>query len=262
MELLMIMAVCFGSSVIGSICGIGGGVIIKPVLDSVGIMEVTTASFLSGCTVLSMSAVSFFRNIGGERDYNFDKFFAGILTLGSVIGGVSGKAVFQNIVDGLDDKNAIGAIQAAILLIITAGTFIYTVNKKHVATRKIDSKSTVFFLGLMLGMMSSFLGIGGGPMNLIVLYYFFSMETKEAALYSICIILFSQLSALFSTLISGQTPEFSARILALMVGCGVFGGIAGTKINNRITNKTVDKLFVGLIVVIMLLSVYNIVRYA
>lgn len=262
MEWLIIIAVCFVSSVIGSICGIGGGVIIKPVLDSIGIMEVTTASFLSGCTVFSMSTVSFFRNMRGKKSYKFDKVFACTLTLGSVIGGVSGKAIFQNIVDRLNDKNTIGAIQAAILFIITAGTLVYTINKERIATKKIDSKSMIFFLGLMLGMMSSFLGIGGGPINLIVLYYFFSMETKEAALYSICIILFSQLSSLLSTLITGQIPEFSVGILVLMAGCGVVGGLVGTQINKKILNKTVDKLFAGLIVVIMLLCVYNIVRYA
>lgn len=35
----------FFASVIGAICGIGGGVIIKPVLDSVGILDVTAISF-------------------------------------------------------------------------------------------------------------------------------------------------------------------------------------------------------------------------
>ena len=33
---LLALIVCFFASVIGAICGIGGGVIIKPLLDSVG----------------------------------------------------------------------------------------------------------------------------------------------------------------------------------------------------------------------------------
>ena len=32
-------------------------------------------------------------------------------------------------------------------------------------------------IGLLLGIMSSFLGIGGGPINLAVLFFFFGMET-------------------------------------------------------------------------------------
>ena len=40
MVLLLIFLICFSASVIGAICGIGGGVIIKPVLDAFGIMDV------------------------------------------------------------------------------------------------------------------------------------------------------------------------------------------------------------------------------
>ena len=50
--------VCFAASVIGDLCGIGGGVLAKPLLDAVGVMLVSTVSFLSGLTVLSMAAIS------------------------------------------------------------------------------------------------------------------------------------------------------------------------------------------------------------
>ena len=50
--------VCFAASVIGGLCGIGGGVLAKPLLDAVGVMLVSTVSFLSGLTVLSMAAIS------------------------------------------------------------------------------------------------------------------------------------------------------------------------------------------------------------
>ena len=55
---LVFLIVCFGASIVGAICGIGGGVIIKPVLDSFGVLDVTAISFLSGCTVLSMTTYS------------------------------------------------------------------------------------------------------------------------------------------------------------------------------------------------------------
>lgn len=50
--------VSFLASIVGAICGIGGGVVIKPVLDMLGLETVSTISFLSGCTVLSMSCYS------------------------------------------------------------------------------------------------------------------------------------------------------------------------------------------------------------
>ena len=58
MVLILVFLICFFASIVGAICGIGGGVIIKPVLDAFGIMSVSAISFLSGCTVLSMTTYS------------------------------------------------------------------------------------------------------------------------------------------------------------------------------------------------------------
>ena len=55
---LVFILVSFFASVIGAICGIGGGVIIKPVLDAFGLYSVSTISFMSGCIVLAMTAYS------------------------------------------------------------------------------------------------------------------------------------------------------------------------------------------------------------
>ena len=46
--------VSFLASTAGAICGIGGGVIIKPVLDLFQMASVSTISFLSGCTVCTL----------------------------------------------------------------------------------------------------------------------------------------------------------------------------------------------------------------
>lgn len=55
---ILFFAVSFFSSIVGAICGIGGGVVIKPVLDLLRMGEPSTINFLSGCTVLSMSLYS------------------------------------------------------------------------------------------------------------------------------------------------------------------------------------------------------------
>ena len=57
------------ASVVGAICGIGGGVIIKPVLDLCGLASVSTISFLSGCTVLSMSCYSVAKNLSSSKSH-------------------------------------------------------------------------------------------------------------------------------------------------------------------------------------------------
>ena len=42
---LIFLSVSFGASVIGAICGIGGGVLIKPILDACGVLDVASISF-------------------------------------------------------------------------------------------------------------------------------------------------------------------------------------------------------------------------
>ena len=81
------------SSLAGSICGIGGGVIIKPVLDATGIMSVSSISFLSGCTVLAMSIVSVYKNIRA-KSAKLDVKIATALAVGAAAGGVIGKTMF------------------------------------------------------------------------------------------------------------------------------------------------------------------------
>lgn len=261
MVYLIIFCICMLASIIGSICGIGGGVILKPVLDAIGIMSIKTVSFLSGCTVLSMSIVSLSKNIKNNNDFTFNKLFATILALGSVIGGIIGKLLFQNILMIFPDSNKIGAIQAGILLIITLGTLIYIINKYKIHTHNIKNKLIVFTIGLILGIISSFLGIGGGPINLIVLFYFFSMSTSVASIYSTYIIMFSQISSLTSTIITWNIPYFDITILLLMIFCGILGGFIGTVLNKKIDNKNIDKLVISAMLLIVCINIYNIFIY-
>ena len=49
---VVFILVSFGASIIGAICGIGGGVIIKPTLDAFGLLEVSAINFLSAVPYL------------------------------------------------------------------------------------------------------------------------------------------------------------------------------------------------------------------
>ena len=94
MVLMLVFLVCFLASTIGAICGIGGGVIIKPVLDAFGIMSVSKISFLSSCTVLSMTTYSVVK---------------------SKLGGILGKLMFEQIRNASSNPDRVGMIQSACL---------------------------------------------------------------------------------------------------------------------------------------------------
>lgn len=252
--------ICFGASVVGAICGIGGGVIIKPVLDAFGILDVETISFLSGCTVLSMTTYSVAKSKCSKKSC-IDQKIGFPLAIGASAGGIIGKWMFAFAITLSPDKNKIGAVQAGCLLIVTVGTLLYTLYKKKIVTRNIRAVGVCVVIGLLLGIMSSFLGIGGGPINLVVLFYFFSMDTKTAAENSLYIIFFSQITSLLLSLFTGRIPEFSMGVLILMAGGGILGGIAGRALNQKISERTVEKLFIILMIVIIFINVFNIFKF-
>lgn len=257
---IIFLGVSFGASVVGAICGIGGGVLIKPLLDAFGVLSVASISFLSGCTVLSMSCYSVVK-AHMSKESLVDLKTGTPLAIGAAIGGVAGKMMFQYLSDMFANKDQVGAIQAVCLLVITFGTLVYTLKKDKIKTLHVTNAAACIAIGFVLGICSSFLGIGGGPINLVVLFYFFSMDTKTAAQNSLYIILFSQITSLVNTLITRTVPEFGILLLILMVGGGILGGAAGRIINKKIDANTVNKLFIGLMVIIMMICVYNIYQF-
>ena len=258
--MVMFLAVSLLASVVGAICGIGGGVIIKPVLDLLHMETVAAIQFLSGCTVLAMSAYSVGRSVlSGEKQVEART--GGPLIAGAVAGGLAGNRLFALVKASAGRPETVSAVQAVCLALITLGTLLYTIKKDKIKGRHVQSPLTCVLIGLALGLMSSFLGIGGGPINLVVLFYFFSMDTKRAAANSLYIILCSQLASFLVTVCTGATPEFAWPELALMVLGGIGGGIIGRALNKRMDARAVDKLFMGLMAVIIAISVYNFLQY-
>jgi len=252
--IIFVFAVCLAASTIGGICGIGGGVVIKPLLDATGIMSVTTLSFLSGLTVLAMAVVNVWKN---RKNKAIDMKRSLPLGIGAAVGGVIGKQLFQSLKAAVGSDTLVGLVQAILLGILVLGTLLYVRNKSRITTRSIQCPWLCAAVGAALGVLSSFLGIGGGPMNLAVLYYFFSMDTKQAAINSILVILLSQLASLGMTLISGTVPAFEWGILIAMASAGILGGFLSAKLQKKLSGEKVDVLFTGLLIVILLICVFN-----
>ena len=257
---MLIFLVCFFACIIGAICGIGGGVIIKPVLDAVSGMDPASINFLSGCTVLAMTAYSVGRSRLG-KDSRLELRVGVPLALGAAAGGILGKLLFQMLLSGSEDPDRVGAIQTLCLLLLTAATLLYTLEKRRIKTQLIKNRGVCLLIGLLLGLLSSFLGIGGGPINLVVLFYFFSMDAKTAAENSLYIILFSQIASLLYSFAAGSIPSVSLSMLALMAAGGICGGICGRRINKKLTGRSVDQLFIVLMIVMIALNIRNLLAF-
>lgn len=256
----IIFAVCLCASTIGGICGIGGGVIIKPVLDALGLMSVSAISFLSGISAMMMAAISVFR----QRKLHLVEVRTGsLLAVGSIVGGIAGYSLFQAIRAAAQQDALVGMVQAILLGLVTLLTLVYSAFlRSRLRSYEVKAPAACIAIGCLMGLLSSFLGIGGGPINLAILYFAFSMTTKKAAANSLYIILCSQLANLVTYLVRGTVPAFPWPYLLIMAAAGFLGGMLGTWINRRISEKTTERLFSGLLAVIVLICVYNALRFA
>lgn len=260
----MIHIICYGvtflACMIGTICGMGGGIIIKPVLDATGVMTVSAVTFLSGCTVISMSCWSVGKNLR-NRDSVLDLHSTLFLALGAAAGGLAGKQLFTMVAGLFADKNTAGGVQAALLLTATFATFLYTLHKDKIRSKQVDSPAVGVVIGLFLGILGSFLGIGGGPFNVAVLYYFFSMPTKKATQNSLFIVLFSQLTSTLKTVIFDGIPAVDLSLLVGMVFLGVLGSEMGRRVHKKIDNRQATIFLECAMVLIMCINVYNIIKF-
>jgi len=259
MMYILLFLLCLIASTLGAITGVGGGILIKPIADAMNLLPVSVISFLSGCTVLCMSASSLIRGRG--NGVKLEKAVTIPLAAGSIGGGLLGKWLFELIRQNFENEAVLGLIQASLLLAMTLAVLIYYLFKSKIRPKNLRGIPLCAVVGLVLGVISSFLGIGGGPANVAILCLLFSMSSKEAAKNSIFIIFFSQVVSLVSTFAGGTVPDVSVWLVVLMAAGGVLGALIGSAVSKRISDKGVDKVFMWMLAAIALVNVWNIVRF-
>lgn len=251
--------ISFFSSSFGAVTGIGGGVIIKPALDATRTMPVSSISFLSGVTVLSMTSMALLRS--RKADFKLEVKTSLLLVAGGGAGGILGQGVFNVLREYLNDENLLGAVQSGLLLFLVLGVLVYMAIRRHLKIYEVKNVFGCLLAGASLGTVSAFLGIGGGPFNVVVLYWVFGMDEKTAAKNSLFIIFLSQLFGLITALATGAVPDFRTGILVFMVAGGILGGIAGMEILKRISIKRTQSVFMAVLVIILGVTLYNIYHF-
>ena len=247
---IVYLIIALFATTVGTLSGFGGGVIIKPTLDALGDYNVFVIGVLSSATVLSMSMVSTTRRV--IDGLKVDKILV-LLAVGGIVGGLAGKQLFALSLDHISPER-LTTIQAVILIALLQ----LALFKNRLPHFQVTNRFLILVSGFLLGMVSTYLGIGGGPFNVAVLYMFFAMDIKEAAAGSIFIILFSQLSNLISIAVAGGFGVYDYSILWYMLPASIAGGLIGSWLRKRVSHKTADVLFNVIVLGILLLNVYNI----
>ncbi|MEW8962338.1 TSUP family transporter [Paraclostridium dentum] len=257
MQIIYFLVALF-STILGSSAGLGGGIIIKPVLDSLGDYALPTINLLSSSTIFIMSIVTVFYQLKKKDKINPKNTI--VVATGSVVGGIIGQKLMSFILSKDINIDLINNIQSIIIIILLISVFLYMRNKDNIKSYKINNILAIGLLGLFLGAISAFLGIGGGPINVAAFTILFSMTANEAARNSILVIFFSQGSKIIS--IAGTTgfSSYNLDMLPYMLVGGVFGGIIGYKINKAASEKSIIKIFNSVTLSIILLNLYNIFK--
>ncbi len=244
---------------LGAVTGMGGGVIIKPVLDLEGSYDAATIGILASVTVLAMSAMACIRQ-GKLKAESISLPGMVMLGLGSAGGGTLGQLIFERFRQSLSSDAAVKILQNSLLLALMAGIFVYMLFRERITG--LGLKHYLFYLavGVFLGLTASFLGIGGGPVNVAVLMLLFSLDIKSAAFGSIVTILFSQVFKLGSVLLTTGFGAYDLSALPYMVAAALAGAYLGSLLKKKLSENSVARLFNAMQIGIAVICVFNIVK--
>ncbi len=246
------------ATTVGSLTGMGGGVIIKPLMDVLGDFGVQTIGIVSSITVFSMAIVSVGKQIKSKTPVPFKT--AVPLGIGSVLGGFLGEKLLTFIVNLLNANAIVTIVQNFVLAILILCVFLYMKNKQKIQGRKLDGIFISLAVGVFLGICSSFLGIGGGPINVALIIYLFSVDTKTATVCSLVTILFAQISKLTTIALTTGFSEFDLSIAPLMIAGAILGGFIGASLNKKFSENTVEKAFNGVQLLVLSITIFNIFK--
>jgi len=243
--------IAFFATLIGAVFGIGGGVIIKPAMEAVSGLHLAHINALSGVTVLCMAAVSLTRYLKYGDKLSTQLF---CLSLGAAAGGFLGKYLFDLMKLVMTEAHA-KVLQYAMLILLLSAALL----KGKFRSFHIQNKSALFFVGLFMGTLSAFLGIGGGPINLLVIHIVFGLDAKQAAVYSVVVILCSQLATTALTSATGGYAGLDMlHPLAVMVPAAIAGGLIGPKLHVKWELMRFERYYSYLLWALIILNVYNI----
>ncbi|MCD8028460.1 MAG: sulfite exporter TauE/SafE family protein [Erysipelotrichaceae bacterium] len=251
---ILYMIIVLIATCCGAIAGLGGGVIIKPLFDLIGFHNASTISVYSCFAVFTMCIVSIIKQM--KKGFKFDFHIIVYISFGSLVGGIVGERIFNTATASMPN-NIVKAIQACLLGIILILILLYNLNKDKVKHYKIHGAIPTFLIGMFLGTTSIFLGIGGGPLNVSLLMLLFSYTMKEATVYSISTIFFSQLSKISMLVMGGTLFTYDLSLIPIICISAIVGGYIGTQINQKANNNQIEKIYNVLMIVLLLISNYN-----
>ncbi len=244
----------FGVMLICSIAGLGGGIILKPLLDFLGIHSLEEISFISAIAMITMATVSVLLKFKNNKA-KFEPSIVLLIGGSSIIGGIVGTKVFNFLVKN-DNPNL--QIVQSILLLLTIVFVLFAVNFIKIRF-KLKNPFFICLIGLVVGLISTFIGISGGIITVALFSILFSMDMKTATLYSLIIVILSQLTKLIITVYEFNVSEFNLSLLKEIVIASILAGVVAVILVKKLGVKLIFATYNAILISIVGLIIYNLV---
>lgn len=215
----------FTGGILGSMIGLGGGIIVVPILTFLGFPP-TAAASNSLFAALSNAVAS---TISYSRQKRIEYSLGLKLGLFSIPGTILGAVI------STDVSPDIFKILFGFVLIASAA-YIFLRKKIETKEKTISKQMMIFAIGasFFAGIISSFFGIGGGIIFVPLMVVGMGMAMKKAAPTSQLILLFASLSGVMTHSILGHPDFLQAGFLAI----GSFiGGLVGARLSLDIKER-------------------------
>lgn len=250
----MYLIIIILANTVGSLSGMGGGVLIKPLFDLLGYHSMLEISFYSSVAVFTMSLVSTYGQLKNKIKINPTLTYT--LSIGSVLGGILGSVLLNSFVIFFTNEKTVELIQMILFIVTLLFSYFYSlVNLKGF---DIKNKYVMVSVGILLGGLASFLGIGGGPINVALVMFLFWTKLKEATVYSIIMIFCSQLFKLLTIYFTTGFGSYDKTILLYIIPAAIIGGFIGARLSGKLSDRAVKKVYQLIIICVLLLTFYNI----
>ena len=272
LDILILLFGAAAAGLLGSLTGLGGGVVIIPLLTlgfGVPMHYAVGASLISVIGTSSGSAISYVKE--GFSNMRIGMFLEIATTLGAIIGAI---------VAGMLNANAIAIVFSLVMLFTVISNLfgkpdhqealipgsieqklkLYGTFPDNGVMREYSARNTVpgFLMMIFAGAMSGLLGIGSGSLKVIAMDNLMRLPFKVSTTTSNFMI---GVTAVASALIYFQRGEILAEIAAPVLIGVVVGSFIGSKTLMRSKTKTLKIIFavlVGSMSLYMMLSLIHI----
>lgn len=253
---------------LSGLLGVGGGFLVTPLLNVLfGVpYNIAVGSGLTQMVGTSLSGVVGHRKLG-----HVDTKLGLCLIAGSVAGSVMGTSLINRWRDGGQVDFNMSVLYMLMLFFIGASMARDVFGRKASSAQEPPKPSWlsrfesvrimpmlafdslgrrrlslwfVLVVGVLLGVLSGLMGVGGGFVALPFMMYGLGMNTVTAVGTSLFLVLFASLFASITHVVSGNVDWL---LVVLMLSGSIIGAQAGVRLAGRVNDRFLRRFFVGLV---------------